>query len=195
MGVVERDLTRDWLLGLRTGLGAAQMRMGTWAHPIAGAWSHLVRGTALRVVPATPLIAAALVPLVFGVGREVRRSSAREGLLLPYLLLVIALGTFAPGVSFDYNLIFLPIAVVALWRPGDPRMLQGLLALHLVWWQPFRLVGPKANPLQGSPVEILMLVSVARAAGVVAAVWMLVRRARAWAGDPTMSASDPGVAQ
>lgn len=67
------------------------------------------------------------------------RNTAR--LSLPILLWVMALASYWMPLSYDYNLIFLPLLVVASWDSREPRWMLVLLLAFLPWWLPF---GPLA---------------------------------------------------
>ena len=55
------------------------------------------------------------------------------------LLWVVALATFVPMVSNDYNFCFLPLTVVAVWDRRDPLLVHVALVLLLLWWQPIAI--------------------------------------------------------
>jgi hypothetical protein len=80
-------------------------------------------------------------------------------------LWLVAAGTFLPPAAGDYNLIFLPLAVVAVWDPRDRPAVHMLMALALLALQPL------AFTVSG---RVLLLCKVA---GVVATGLSLVRRA------------------
>jgi hypothetical protein len=60
---------------------------------------------------------------------------------LPILLWVMALATFWMPQSYDYNLIYLPLLMVAVWDKREPVWVQLLLLLSLSWWIPFGPTG------------------------------------------------------
>jgi hypothetical protein len=62
-------------------------------------------------------------------------------LTLPILLWVMAVATYWMPLSYDYNLIYLPLLTVAVWDNREPRWLQFLLLLFLPWWIPFGPIG------------------------------------------------------
>jgi hypothetical protein len=53
----------------------------------------------------------------------------------------MALATFWMPQSYDYNLIFLPLLMVAVWDQREPLWVQLLLLLSLPWWIPFGPTG------------------------------------------------------
>jgi hypothetical protein len=60
------------------------------------------------------------------------------------MLWIVALATFVPQVSNDYNLCFLPLAVLAVWDRRDPLLVHVAVALLLLWWQPLSMsIDPK----------------------------------------------------
>ena len=56
---------------------------------------------------------------------------------LPYLLWLAAAATFGLPVSYDYNLIFLPLAAFAVWDRRDGVGGAILLLATAAWAQPF----------------------------------------------------------
>jgi hypothetical protein len=90
----------------------------------------------------------------------------RKWLVFPYLTWLVAAATYLPVVSHDYNLIFLPVAALALWDRRDPVWVHFLMALLLLWWQPFHL------PVSG---KLLFLFKMG---GLLAVAVSLVRRAQ-----------------
>jgi hypothetical protein len=70
---------------------------------------------------------------------HVYRCPARRVLTYPYLLWIVALATYMPPISNDYNLVFLPLAVLTVWDRRDPLFIHVALALLFLWWQPIRL--------------------------------------------------------
>jgi hypothetical protein len=56
---------------------------------------------------------------------------------LPYLLWLTAAATFGLPVSYDYNLIYLPLAAFAVWDRRDGVVGAMLLLAMAAWAQPF----------------------------------------------------------
>jgi hypothetical protein len=52
--------------------------------------------------------------------------------------------TFWSPVSYDYKLLFMPLAMVTLWERRSPWAAHLLLAPYLLYWQPMRIdvLGP-----------------------------------------------------
>jgi hypothetical protein len=66
------------------------------------------------------------------------RAPGRERMVLPVLLWIMTIATYWMPLSFDYNLIFLPLLVMCLWDRRDPGWLQVLVVSSLLpWWLPF----------------------------------------------------------
>ena len=59
--------------------------------------------------------------------------------ILPYFLWLTAAATFLPPVANDYSLVFLPLAIVAIWDRRDPTPVHMVMGLVLLWWQPWQL--------------------------------------------------------
>jgi Glycosyltransferase family 87 len=116
-------------------------------HTITGCWGLLWAHTPLdwlAVIPGQAAWAVLMLPPVAWVSYRLARCATPEKLLVPYLLWVTAVATFLPSVSNDYNLVFLPLAGLTVWDRRDPVLAHVLLALMVVWWQPFLLpVGPR----------------------------------------------------
>lgn len=93
-----------------------------------------------------------LSPLVW-VKYHVYRCPAGDALTYSYLLWVVALATFVPPVSNDYNLFFLPLAVLTVLDRHDPLLAQVALALLSIWWQPISM------SIMGMPLLVIKLMS------------------------------------
>ena len=145
----------------------------TWSHSLSIAWQNL--GQALADTPlAGPVQAisgdAAGMTLVLATGGwvswRVYRARGAEGVLYPLLLWLNALGSCVGAIANDYSLMFLPLAIVAVFSLRDPWFVRISMALLLVWWQPIEL------PIGAVPLFIIKLMALA-AVGV-----CLVRRAQ-----------------
>ncbi len=137
------------------------------AHTLSTFWKPLWSGTPLARLTAVPGKLGAvllLAPLVVWVSYRVyRRPDGR--LVWPYLVWLAAAATFLPQVSYDYNLVFLPLAALAVWDRRDPVWVHVLFAFCLLWWQPLALpIGPR-------------LLLIFKYLGLVAAAASLARRA------------------
>ena len=99
------------------------------------------------------LAAMLLIPPLVWVTYHVYSCPGRDKLTYPYLLWLVALATFVPPVSNDYNLFFLPLAVLAVWDRRDPLLVQVALALLLIWWQPIGM------SIKGMPLLVIKLLS------------------------------------
>lgn len=67
------------------------------------------------------------------------RAPKREMLALPYLLIVISAATFLLPIANDYNLLFLPLALVCVFGPQSGWLAVVLFIAALPWLQPFRV--------------------------------------------------------
>jgi hypothetical protein len=111
-------------------------------HPLPTALASLWLGTKLSWLGLLPgkMMAVILLMLPLSwVTYHVHKCPQRGALTYPYLLWIVALATFALPVSNDYNVLFLPLAVLTVWDRRDPLMLQASLALLLIWWQPIAM--------------------------------------------------------
>jgi hypothetical protein len=81
--------------------------------------------------------------MVGWVSFQLFRRRSGGALLFPYLTWLVAVGTFFPPVSNDYNLFFLPLAALAVWDQRDRVVIHLMIAPLLLWWQPLQLaIGP-----------------------------------------------------
>jgi hypothetical protein len=148
---------------------AASGAISETTHTLTGCWSLFWAGTPLAwlggVHGAVAWVGLVLPP-IGAVSYRVWRCAAPQALVYPYLTWLAGAATFLPPVSNDYNLIFLPLAALAVWDRRDSVTVHLAMAPMLLWWQPWRLpIGPRA----------LLLFKVA---GLVAVGLSLLRRAR-----------------
>jgi hypothetical protein len=108
-----------------------------WNHSLTlmGLWFGVQPGW-LGLLFGKVIAAALLLPPLVWVTYHVYRCPARDTLTYPYLLWVVALATFVPPISNDYNLCFLPLAVLAVWDRRDPLLVHVAIVLLFIWWQP-----------------------------------------------------------
>lgn len=132
----------------------------TWSHSLSIAWQNL--GQALSDTPlGKPLkavsgdaAAMALVLLIAGwVCLRVYRARGSEGVIYPLLLWLNALGSCVGAIANDYSLMFLPLAIIAVFSLRDPWFVRASMALLLVWWQPIEL------PIHPVPLLIIKLLA------------------------------------
>ena len=101
-------------------------------------WDHFGL-TRLAAMPGLLGAALVLAPPALWVSFRVWRSPGRASLAYPYLLWLAALATFGLPVSYDYNLISLPLAALAVCDRRDPPIVAAALIGMSAWWQPFRV--------------------------------------------------------
>jgi hypothetical protein len=125
-----------------------------YAHSVTTYWPSLVDGTPLMSIPGMLGAAVLLFPAGVWLGRRLYRSPRMEAMAYPFLLWVATVATFYMPYSFDYNLIYFPILVLAVWSRRDPVIVHLLLGAGIVaWWQPLAL------GLNGVPTMYLKLIS------------------------------------
>jgi len=132
-----------------------------WNHPLSSALASFWLGTKfgwLGLLSGKIIAGMILLPPLVWVTYHIYRSPARDAVTYPYLLWIIALATFVSPISNDYNLIFLPLAVLAVWDRRDPLLVHVALALLLLWWQP---IGMSINGLPLLVIKLLGLYAVA----------------------------------
>ena len=101
-----------------------------------------------------------LSSLAIWVSRSVYRSAQQRDLTFPYLLWLTQVGTFWSPVSYDYKLLFLPLAMLAMWDVRDRWHIHVLLLPFLVYWQPMRIASMGPWPLMAIKVAGLIGVGV-----------------------------------
>ena len=103
-------------------------------------WPSLWLRLGVGSLAAWPLLAVhvlVLTPVTLWGAWRIFRAPNAERLALPVLLWGMALATFWMPLSYDYNLLFLPLLVVATWDSREPRWMLVLLLTFLPWWLPF----------------------------------------------------------
>lgn len=142
------DMQKFWVnnaLHIQIADNMSRLAMGE-AHPCNHALGNSLPGLWLKtkyswigLLPGKILgIVLLLIPLSWAT-YHVYRSPKRDVLAYPYLLWITALATFVPPISNDYNCCFLPLAIIAVWDRRDPLLVQAMLALLLLWWQPIQM--------------------------------------------------------
>jgi hypothetical protein len=164
-GSLFRDYVAHALPGLITGRPAATVA-GNAPGVMWATWKPVFRAWLLGTW--RPLWWVCMIlPLVVWVSVSMRKGPAPRALSLAYVLWLVAAGTQLPRVSFDYNLVVLPLSALIVWTGQEPWAVRTLLVVSLLWWQPFAL-WPRAG---------LVVQFVCKIAGMVAVAWMIVDRA------------------
>jgi len=122
-----------------------------WNHPLGLLWHVVWAGTPLVLLPGYLGTALLLGSLLAWVSWRLYECPERDRLALPFLFWVVALATFVPPVSNDYNLTPLLLAVLAIWSRDDRWSVHLAFAALVLWWQPFAL------PLSGRVVMFIKL--------------------------------------
>ena len=107
-------------------------------------WPALWLRFGLESIAAWPVLAvqiATLAPVTLWGCWQIYRVPNSARLALPILLWIMALATFWMPQSYDYNLIYLPLLMVAVWDQREPPWVKLLLLLSLPWWIPFGPTG------------------------------------------------------
>ncbi|HLJ95848.1 MAG TPA: glycosyltransferase family 87 protein [Gemmataceae bacterium] len=115
-------------------------------HTLSSCWPLLWRDTPWAIlsrIPGTLAALGLLAPLVLLISYRIFHCPSPRSLLLPYLLWLAAAATFLPPISIDYNLVFLPLACIAVWDRRDPVAVHLCMAFTLLWAQPIGVpIGP-----------------------------------------------------
>src|SRR5204862_2573067 len=109
------------------------------AHPLSVFWGYFWRETPLAFLASVPGIVAAcaiILPVVCWMSYRLYQLPERNKLILPYLLRLAAAATFMPRTANDYNLFFLPLAILVVWDKRDSVVVHILMGFLLLWWQP-----------------------------------------------------------
>jgi len=97
----------------------------------------------LSQLPGTAGWVLLVFPLVLWVSYWIAKVSNPSRLLYPYFLWLTAAATYLPPIANDYSLIFLPLAVWAVWDRRDNVIAHFAMVLTLIWLQPIWL--PQSN--------------------------------------------------
>ncbi len=143
----------QWFAIIRPGFSASGFA-APFTHSIALPWANIWKGTLFQALSAIPGGIAATI-IIMGIAIVISyfvyRSPQKEKLALPLILWMTALATFGVQFSanaYDYNLIFLPLAAIIVWRKNDPMWVHITLAYYAIWWQPlFILQSPNVGLL------------------------------------------------
>lgn len=112
-------------------------------HSLSTGWQPFWSDTRLArlgQLPGRAVAFALVLPLILWVSYRLWQLPASPAMTLPYFLWLAAAATYVPEVAHDYNLIFLPLAALAVWDRRDPVWLHLIMAFLLIWWQPFAIV-------------------------------------------------------
>ena len=146
-----------------------------WNHPLGIVWRDLWTGTPLAYIPGNIGSVLTVASLFLWVSFHIQRGPG-DRIALAYIYWVVALATFIPPISNDYNLAPLPLAVLALWTRKNPWYVHAALLALLLWWQPLAL------PLSGRTMMFIKL------AGLIAVAVMLVHQSKASRSDDPRTA-------
>ena len=142
IGMMDLQGTSQHYEATKAYVGNYDIPFDSSAHPLTTHWKHLFEGTRferLSHLPGPAGTAIVLLPGLLWATVAMFRCRNRAAMLVPYLLWMTAAATFAPPVSNDYNLFFLPLAALAIWDRRDPLIVHLMMAPLLLWWQPVRM--------------------------------------------------------
>ena len=167
--------TMQWLRNVRADTQHHHVELVTHAHSLSGMLDDVIAAMsgndpAAARMPAMILATLLILPLIAWVTYVVFRTRAGHApapFAWPCLLWLTQAGTFWSPISYDYKLLFMPLAMLTLWRRDNPWYAHALLMPFLLYWQPLRL--PFLPPV------ILLAIKFAALTGVAI---LLVRAAR-----------------
>jgi Glycosyltransferase family 87 len=114
----------------------------SWSQAWAPFWSETPLSLLTRI-PGTVGALAVMLPIIAVMTRNLVRTPNRGRVLLPYLCWLTAAATCLPQIMNDYNWAPLPLALLMTWTRRDSFVVHMLLALGLIWLQPFHVdIGP-----------------------------------------------------
>jgi hypothetical protein len=111
-------------------------------HSLTGYWPLLSTSPDTAWLLAIPKFGAAVILIVIPclvVFFIAVHSPNAKAVTTPLVLWLTAAFTFLPEVANDYNLVFLPLAMLVIWRPSHPWWLQGLFAYALLAYSPLQM--------------------------------------------------------
>ncbi|MBX3389148.1 MAG: DUF2029 domain-containing protein [Phycisphaeraceae bacterium] len=122
----------------------------SFMHPLGAWWVLLWRKAGVTVfdpLPQAAIAAALLAPLFLPITRSILNLAApvRAKLQMPFLFWVVSGATFLLPIANDYNLIFLPLALLCVLGfrfcgvSKSEKVAAVLFLLSLPWLQPFRM--------------------------------------------------------
>lgn len=109
------------------------------AHSIPYSWKALWTGSRLAIlarIPGTVAAGAIIGGLLAWVFLATIRSRDPRPAVVPLLFWITAAATFVPKVSNDYNFVFLPMAMLAVWDRRDPLVVHAGLGVVCLILQP-----------------------------------------------------------
>ncbi len=112
------------------------------SHSLPAHWNLIWRDLglpALARVPPLVVVGSLVLAVVLAVSWRVFRARPTAAVAWPYLLWLTTMATLTSTVAHDYNLLFLPLAVLAAWDHRDPWWAQLCLLPMALWWQPLYL--------------------------------------------------------
>jgi hypothetical protein len=111
-----------------------------FSHSLIAHWQLIARDLgwpALAQMPAKTVTGGILMLTTLAVSWRVFRRGAGTAIAWPFLLWLAAMATMISPIAQDYNLLFIPLAVLSAWSATDSWRVQLCVGLVLLWWQPF----------------------------------------------------------
>lgn len=142
MGLADLPMVLDWFQRVQAYTQDFDLAFVPTAHSLSTYWRRLLIGgplDGLGRVPGQLAAGAILVPAALLGSYRIARWDRNGRLMAPCFLWCLALATFLPPVSNDYNLIVLPLLAMAVWDRRDRAWVHCLLLPLLLWGQPFHL--------------------------------------------------------
>jgi hypothetical protein len=175
--------TTHWLRNVRADAQRHEVGLVTHAHSLSGMLDDIIAAATHTTppaarVPAFVIASLLILPLIARVSYAAYRTTPSAAIAWPYFLWLTQAATFwSPSFSYDLKLLFLPLAMLTLWRRRDPWYVHALLLPFLLYWQPLRIAFL-------SPVVLLAI----KFAALIGVALLLVRTAKC-SGDACVAAS------
>jgi hypothetical protein len=112
-----------------------------FSHSLISHWQIVWRDLGLpkmaEVLHAEPVVGSVLLIVTLAVSWRVFRSPLRTAMAWPFLLWLAAMATMVSPIAQDYNLLFIPLALLSAWSISDSWRVQLCIGAVVLWCQPF----------------------------------------------------------
>jgi hypothetical protein len=155
--VIMWPMLSSWLNIIRNSYKVDIGRYCDYSHSLLMHWELIWRDLGLPSVArisALPVVVGLVLVVVLYVSWKVFQAKPSSTCTWPYLLWLLAMGTLVNTISMDYNLLYIPLAVLAVFDYRDRWWKIVLIAPLLLWLQPFYI------GITGLPLLLIKVISV-----------------------------------